>query len=89
MVLVKKWRRPSLTDELSGYFSCKAVLRETNPLDWWRNQYNYPNLAHVVKRYYSIPATSTPSERIFSKAGFIVNQYRSALKPDKVNELIF
>ena len=80
----------TLTDELSGYFSCKAVLRETNPLDWWQiNQYNYPNLAHVVKRYYSIPATSTPSERIFSKAGFIVNQYRSALKPDKVNELIF
>ena len=80
----------TFTDELQGYLTSKTVSRETDPLTWWRvNQYNYPHLAQVAKCFFSIPATSTPAERSFSKVGFIVNHLRSSLKPGKVNALLF
>jgi hypothetical protein len=80
----------TLVDELQGYLSVKPLPRDINPLDWWQsNQFNYPNLALVARSVFSIPATSTPAERIFSKAGLIVNHLRSSLKPNKVNTLVF
>ncbi|XP_053346541.1 zinc finger BED domain-containing protein 4-like [Clarias gariepinus] len=60
------------------------------PLEWWKkNKDRYPKLSRVAKRFHSIPSTSTPSERIFSKAGFIANKSRSALFPTNVNKLVF
>ena len=60
------------------------------PLDWWRkNEDRYPKLSKAAKRIHCIPTTSTPSERIFSKAGFIINKTRSALLPANVNKLVF
>ncbi|RXN36258.1 zinc finger BED domain-containing 1-like protein [Labeo rohita] len=60
------------------------------PLEWWKkNEDRYPKLSRVAKRFHSIPSTSMPSERIFSKAGFIANKSRSALFPTNVNKLVF
>ena len=42
----------------------------------------FPKLARAAKRCLCIPATSMPSERIFSTAGYIVNKRRSSLLPD-------
>ena len=40
------------------------------PLDRWRkNEDRYPKLSKAAKRIHCIPMTSTPSERIFFKAG--------------------
>ena len=50
--------------------------------------YNYPNLAKIAWSVLSIPATSTPAERIFSKSGLIVNSLRSCLKCDSVDALV-
>jgi hypothetical protein len=43
----------------------------------------------VVKKYFCIPATSVPSEQIFSKAGLIITKQRNALKPENADMLIF
>ena len=80
----------SFFDELQGYEASKIPSRDTDPLVWWKNNmYNYPNLAKIARSVLSIPATSTPAERIFSKSGLIVNNLRSCLKCDSVDALVF
>ena len=37
----------------------------------------------------SIPATSIPSERLFSKAGQLLSERRSRLKPKNVDKILF
>ncbi len=49
-----------------------------DPLNWWHiNEKRYSVLAVMAKYYLSIPATSSPSERVFSKAGSIENEKRN------------
>jgi len=47
------------------------------------------SLKECALRYFCIPACSTESERVFSRAGCIITDRRAALKPKTVNRLIF
>jgi hypothetical protein len=61
-----------------------------NPLEWWRNnQQNFPILSRIVKRYLSIPATSVECERIFSKAGYLMNKSRASLGEKMLDMILF
>jgi hypothetical protein len=61
-----------------------------DPLTWWRERARtYPIISHLAKKYLAIPASSVPSERIFSLAGNIVTKKRANLKPENVDRLIF
>lgn len=61
-----------------------------NPLDWWRlHNEKYPNIWRMASCVLAIPATSAPSERVFSAAGNIVNKKRVRLKPETLDLLIF
>lgn len=76
--------------EVSMYKKEQPLSAVSNPLTWWRNNCEkYPNLALLAKKYLCIPATSVPSERVFSTAGDIVTAQRSALKSEHVDMLIF
>jgi hypothetical protein len=46
-------------------------------------------IVYVVKKIFCIPATSVPSEQIFSKAGLLISKQRNGLKPSNVDMLIF
>ena len=75
-------------DEVDAYFSEKRSNIE--PLQWWKlNQHRYPNLKVLAQRYLAIPATSTPSERVFSSAGNTVVPNRASLDSGTVDELAF
>ena len=48
-----------------------------------------PILSKIAKFLLSIPATSVPSESVFSVAGDIQNEQRSRLNPELLNYLEF
>ena len=76
--------------QVSAYKKEAPVPLTTSPLTWWKDQeYTYPLLAKVARNLLCIPATSVPSERVFSTAGDIVTQQRSSIKRKHVDMLIF
>jgi hypothetical protein len=57
--------------------------------DWWRSHQSvYPLHALAARRYTCIPATSAPSERLFSTGGRVLEKRRAALKPDTVRDIV-
>ena len=76
-------------DQLALYLT-ETVLDIPDPLLWWReNASRFPALCEFARKYLCIPATSVPSERIFSESGNIVTAKRSCLQPDTVELLTF
>ncbi|XP_022520027.2 zinc finger BED domain-containing protein 4-like [Astyanax mexicanus] len=79
----------SAAKEMEQYLKDTTKV-QSGPLTWWKqNSDRYPKLAFAAKYCLCVPATSTPSERILSKAGYIVNKTRSSLLPENVNKLVF
>lgn len=80
----------TLDEELNEYKNDNKFDPKTNDcLFYWRNNSNkYPVLSQVVRRLFSYQATSVPSERLFSAAGYTVWDRRASLKPEKVNMLM-
>ena len=76
-------------DDLQRFFNEPRLPRSTCPLYWWKeNNKRFKSLAELGKVYLSVPATSVPSERVFSAAGLTVNRLRSSLSPEHVNMLV-
>lgn len=78
--------------ELNRYFGCKLTEADYNLtlLEWYKkNESYFPRLSQVAKIFLAVPASSVPSERIFSTAGEIVNKKRSRLHCANVDLLIF
>jgi hypothetical protein len=60
------------------------------PLTWWKsNEMKFPLISHLAQRILCIPATSAPSERVFSCAGLTIAKDRARLAPQTANELVF
>ncbi|XP_028298772.1 zinc finger BED domain-containing protein 4-like [Gouania willdenowi] len=76
--------------ELATYLLTPEVDPDTEPLPWWkRHEPNFPRFSNLAKKYLSVPATSAPSERLFSVGGGIVTCNRACLKPEVVHRLVF
>lgn len=72
------------------YLQCPQPEVKSNPLQWWKcHQNSFPILSHLARKYLSVCATSSPSERVFSTSGNIITSKRTCLKPDKVDQLVF
>ena len=84
-----------IKDEINNYLKKPVPLNlaesiSFDVLQWWKEHKNeFPHLFLLFKKYMHIPATSVPSERIFSLANNIVTKKRSNLLPCNVNIQVF
>ena len=77
-------------EELRIYLSMELIVSSAKVLDWWKmNEKQFPLLANAAKQLLCTPATSTPSERAFSKAGILISDKRALLKPANVDKVLF
>ena len=75
--------------EMNLYRETARDNRFEDPMKWRRQHSNVmPKLARLAKRHIGIPATSVPSERVFSKAGKLISARQSRLKKSNVDILI-
>jgi hAT family C-terminal dimerisation region len=82
---------PPPPDELSRYLAMSIDKKKlpSNPLTFWRDHQGlYPILSILAKQIHCIPASSSAVERCFSSAGFIVNERRTCLNPEQVDNII-
>jgi len=68
----------------------QKVQLEENPLLWWNEKkVVLPNLAVQARVYLAIPATSVPSERLFSSAGNVFTKKRNRLNQNNLHNILF
>ena len=63
---------------------------DSDPLVWWNSRVcQYPLLSQLVRMVWSLPATSVPSEQVFSAAGNVLTKRRARLLPENLDKLVF
>ena len=74
--------------ELERYLRQPTVPLNHDPLSWWKEHSRlFLILSNIAEKYLCVPATSVPSERVFSAAGLVLNRLRSRLSPEHVDTL--
>lgn len=70
---------------------CKTINKNSmSMIDFWSEKsHMFPTLIPVAKKFLGIPATSASCERIFSRAGHLINKKRANLKPETVEKILF
>ncbi len=79
------------TAEIAQYRASTFTLKNGETLlEWWKNTGSnlFPRLYKVAKFLLPIPASSASSERMFSKAGFVLNERRQRLSPNSVDDIL-
>lgn len=85
-----KKKKDKLLIEIEEYEDEQEIDDEEDPLQWWKdNQNKYPLLSLMAKKYLGTPATSVPSERLFSIAGQILTKKRARLSPNNAEMYVF
>jgi hypothetical protein len=78
----------SISEELDTYFL--EPPSDMDVLQWWKlHGHRFPRILKLARRICAIPATSIPSERLFSAAGLTVTKNRAYLDGSTVDQLLF
>lgn len=89
--LAQRYSKSSKSTSLEA--ECHLLLSFSSSQDvltFWREKASaMPLLSTLAQKVLCIPATSTPSERVFSIAGLTITNKRSQLSPHNVNKIIF
>ena len=78
------------TDRFKSIVMKKEQKANIKLISWWQERKpEYPFLFKAVKAMLCTPATSVPSERIFSEAGYISRAKRSKILPVNLDKYLF
>jgi hypothetical protein len=88
-MIAKHTNVTSSTDRELQQYRCISTASD-DLLQWWKQQAEtFPKLSLLAQGILAVPATSSPSERVFSTAGLVLQAKRSSLAPENVNKIIF
>jgi hAT family C-terminal dimerisation region len=75
-------QRKSAIGEVENYLDHSIhVSPQVSSLEWWKfNKHQFPHITVVARKWLCVPATSTPSKRVFSDCGLALTAKRSRLK---------
>ncbi|KAM5221854.1 E3 SUMO-protein ligase ZBED1 [Ctenodactylus gundi] len=83
-------RRAQVLEELSNYKSQKALGLREDPLRWWgERRALFPLLPRILRKYWCVPPTRVPPERLFGPAATAVPAKRNRLAPAHVDRQVF
>ena len=72
--------------ELQTYFDSPVLKKE--PITFWSSR-NVTELSTLALQLLSVPCSSASVERLFSKAGLVLNQRRTRLQSSNLEQLLF
>ncbi len=77
--------------ELDTFFKMPTLPKaKMDVLAWWKVQEPVlPLLAEIARKYLCIPASSAPSERLFSASGNVCTKLRSSLDPTNLELIVY
>lgn len=74
---------------LERYKAEPLIGMEDSPQEWWStHEASHTEMARLARKYLATPATSVPSERLFSLSGHVVQKKRASLLSENVNRLV-
>jgi len=86
----KKMVNTTSRNELRAYLNKPLINIQDDPLKHWEEiKISFPRLYKLAMKYLLIPATSVPTERLFSKAGATVTKSRNRLSGETLSKLLF
>lgn len=75
--------------ELQKYYSLPRCNKNTDILQWWKiHASEFPILSLMARDLLSIPATSVPAERLFSRAALTIRKHRNRLNNESARCLL-
>ena len=81
--------RQRLSRELKAYQKTPQRNIMDDPLIWWAQQAStFPTLFQVARKVLAVPASSAPTERVFSALARVNSKERTGMKPSLTNALM-
>jgi hypothetical protein len=75
--------------ELGRYYAEKKATSDTCPLEWWKfNAKDYPTLSKMARDYFSVQASSVPSEELFSSGVDLVTADRASITAENISSVM-
>lgn len=88
--VVQAQKKPeTLEVELSKYEKLPRLAPGEQIMEFWKAQDQLPILKGIALDIISIPVTEVTVERMFSHLNFVLNRYRSTLKADLLEDIMF
>ena len=83
--------RDCIEDEFKRYMlEPQTNWRVNDVMQWWSDhEANFPHIALLALKYLAIPASSAPSERVFSQLKLVIDRKRWRMDAGRVERVIF